>query len=760
MSETMVFDCDDSILLVPPKRASPDPAHERTPSLTSSLTSADSSDHHPTPPDTARSSRARSALSSPLKLSHHDGGELFLSPTSIALSPVDSTVSPLPRPPRAPRPNLNSRNSGHISTYDRKSQVRSASSTLLLRGSQSSIVLITEHPNVLASLLTYISFPEFHALCCTSKAMRRLLDELPLRDVVLNRFVPGYNLGSEQFRESSHEEIYVELKDLETLMLSQAIPLHIYSNSAAQTLSGVPISESCTRLQHFTDVHSRFVLLMRSRAPPLNLHSDSDDASFSRHGSDGLPQLTLPAPLAFEEEAEAPTAKTIEAKNHLQMVHEICPIATSATSGSASIHLYHKHDDATNAHVPRPLAKSLQKRIFALNAITGPVTGTDAVTYWEASLPAKSRDSICDEASQDPVEDPNRNEYLDQCVERFQEEIGAAYVARVHTLGRTRGYTVLATIKTVAPPDILLTNFVGLGVGTFAQAWIIVHGWESDIRHRWTARADTCQLQGTCATWNESALHVCEEQLVAANLWDWLNVGDVVCNLGFVPTPRRESLTDVHDMCDNVDESGKNVPSMGWMVFTGRNLLPLSIPALPGHIDGLQLPTPLYYVHLLPLPTLTTPASQTNPRFIFSIPPVAPGVELRLKAADLTLTCVTSCVGSPGTKGLAIAKVVRWCWVAKVDGSRLLGSLAPVGEGWCVDWVIEVEGTREGRDALVDAINGTAQNFNPNTDNMDVTREWEVVREKSIFGSRLWMRLVIAPLSSTDPTDELGRLEV
>ncbi|KAG8872493.1 hypothetical protein FRB97_007577 [Tulasnella sp. 331] len=506
--------------------------------------------------------------------------------------------------------------------------------------------------------------------------MRRLLDELPLRDVVLNRFVPGYNLGSEQFRESSHEEIYVELKDLETL-----------------------------------------------------------------------------------KRAISPTAKTIEAKNHLQMVHEICPIATSATSGSASIHLYHKHDDATNAHVPRPLAKSLQKRIFALNAITGPVTGTDAVTYWEASLPAKSRDSICDEASQDPVEDPNRNEYLDQCVERFQEEIGAAYVARVHTLGRTRGYTVLATIKTVAPPDILLTNFVGLGVGTFAQAWIIVHGWESDIRHRWTARADTCQLQGTCATWNESALHVCEEQLVAANLWDWLNVGDVVCNLGFVPTPRRESLTDVHDMCDNVDESGKNVPSMGWMVFTGRNLLPLSIPALPGHIDGLQLPTPLYYVHLLPLPTLTTPASQTNPRFIFSIPPVAPGVELRLKAADLTLTCVTSCVGSPGTKGLAIAKVVRWCWVAKVDGSRLLGSLAPVGEGWCVDWVIEVEGTREGRDALVDAINGTAQNFNPNTDNMDVTREWEVVREKSIFGSRLWMRLVIAPLSSTDPTDELGRLE-
>lgn len=230
MSETLAI---VQHVLSPPKSVWMNDDNPRTPSLTSSA-SADSSDHHATPPDTAALARPRSALS---KLMIDDDEEVS-SPISLESPDTAAEVATRPRPLRAQqppssflrvKPNAPSRttSSDHVDivsfTYDRQSlgarRSSTASSMFLLRGSQSQsfLVLLTEHPGVLASVISFMDFREFHAMCCTSKAMRRLLDEHALRDAVLSRFVSGYALGAARHCASNEEDVHVEIKDLEAL---------------------------------------------------------------------------------------------------------------------------------------------------------------------------------------------------------------------------------------------------------------------------------------------------------------------------------------------------------------------------------------------------------------------------------------------------------------------------------------------------------------------------------------------------------------
>lgn len=51
-----------------------------------------------------------------------------------------------------------------------------------------------------------------------------------------------------------------------------------------------------------------------------------------------------------------------------------------------------------------------------------------------------------------------------------------------------------------------------------------------------------------------------------------------------------------------------------------------------------------------------------------------------------------------------------------------------MGDGWLGDWVLEAEGTKEGRESLVWALSG-----------QDQAREWELIVEKS-SGGCIWLR--------------------
>jgi len=76
----------------------------------------------------------------------------------------------------------------------------------------------------------------------------------------------------------------------------------------------------------------------------------------------------------------------------------------------------------------------------------------------------------------------------------------------------------------------------------------------------------------------------------------------------------------------------------------------------------------------------------------------------------------------------------------------LTGGSSSVGDGWNVEWVVEAEGTKEGKAGLIMALD-------PSEDEVHDT-EWEIVREKCSPG-RLWMRLIVLP-PPTESTDSLG----
>ena len=57
------------------------------------------------------------------------------------------------------------------------------------------------------------------------------------------------------------------------------------------------------------------------------------------------------------------------------------------------------------------------------------------------------------------------------------------------------------------------------------------------------------------------------------------------------------------------------------------------------------------------------------------------------------------------------------------------GGEGEMGDGWFGEWILEGEGTREGKQVLLDALSGC---------DMGV-REWELVREKS-GGGKLWLK--------------------
>jgi len=284
------------------------------------------------------------------------------------------------------------------------------------------------------------------------------------------------------------------------------------------------------------------------------------------------------------------------------------------------------------------------------------------------------------------------------------------------------------------------------------------------------------------------SIEACERQLQESGLWEHLSTGDVVCNFGFIPTGeateeerdgerdeeregrgggvvRRASLVYPLSVAYNNNNNSLNTPPAPsspntnnnneferkkWLIFDGHSLVPYTPPDLLPLSEPLHLPTPFYYHHIMP--------AFSNPQFIISrLPPVLrSGKSLLLPSPPtsptehafphldssssspplastptptLTLLPTTSQMPSPQSPS-GHALVHRYAWTARVVRTRLPDE-GEVGEGWFGEWIVEYEGTKEGRRMLVDALKGK----------MMGKRVCEVVRERS-GGGRLWFRCV------------------
>lgn len=223
-----------------------------------------------------------------------------------------------------------------------------------------------------------------------------------------------------------------------------------------------------------------------------------------------------------------------------------------------------------------------------------------------------------------------------------------------------------------------------------------------------------------------------------------------------------------------------------WLLFNGYCLVHYIPPSPPPIENCITLPSPFYFAHILP--------QTTNPIYILSLPPLpktpsnspprsrlghglgyshghghnrnhslhysvnghhpSPSrssgssgsssghttfTDHHLQGLQLTLAHLPTRVSSPQSPlGFAVAK--KYMWLARIPNAGYTsvsvaaasgGAVMP-GDGWKGEWILEAEGTKEGRQNLVDALSAG--------ENGECKRGmWEVLREKSGKG-RLWMR--------------------
>jgi len=221
------------------------------------------------------------------------------------------------------------------------------------------------------------------------------------------------------------------------------------------------------------------------------------------------------------------------------------------------------------------------------------------------------------------------------------------------------------------------------------------------------AHAPVLRVFVPCTEFDEYSIAACEDQLINAGLWTHLSTGDIVCNLGYVPPPDAELASNGDAM------SGSRAV---WLLFNGTSLVPYSPPDPLPVDDVLTLPSPFYYSHILarfsnPIFTLDLashlpPPNQTRPRF--------------------SLTAVSAKVKSPHSPG-GFAMVKQYKWLASLRGPKV-----GVSSVWQTEWILEGEGTPEGRQGLEDLITGRERN---------VVCLWLIEREKC-SQSRIWFRLL------------------
>lgn len=253
-----------------------------------------------------------------------------------------------------------------------------------------------------------------------------------------------------------------------------------------------------------------------------------------------------------------------------------------------------------------------------------------------------------------------------------------------------------------------------------------------------------------CSELNDISITACEHQLTDAGLLSHLSEGDIVCNLGHMPedndSQQHSVVTDEASMRSQPSSFfNENTPDDTiWLIYDGLGLVQYSpIVEPPPLKDALTLVTPYYYSHILPNsahPFFTLDLYSRLSRFRGSFdgigglafsPPTMPRFELILMLMK---------VRSPKSpEGYAIVK--RYKWVATIKGMKDVFSSSPeVGIGWLTDeWALEVDGTFEGRRMLESLLYPPGAHAAGNWAQGDWV--WEVDRQKS-HPNMTWFRFV------------------
>ncbi|KAG6900614.1 hypothetical protein C0993_007837 [Termitomyces sp. T159_Od127] len=563
-----------------------------------------------------------------------------------------------------------------------------------------SLVGILEQPSVLRRLVSYLDWPSFHAILSTSCDSRKLFLDPAFRHSVLARFVPGYDT----FQDSGVSKLEGNLLSVDLYQL------HLF----------FPYIDKSEHLIALTQAHSRFVLLLQSLVytsqnpvfPPECQHVMYP--TVSEKLTSPIPELTSPAPLSYKASVPPPPQrKSPLSKSKLK-------ILSSST---------------------RRLSKSLFKPPQLPPPVDEPLALRAYSSAWKRPLLYRYPSEINSQSSSDNDLVPPRRRYVPSTPTSTNSQ---------SSLSRSSTPTPPTSHSSPSPPPSRLR--LALSSLSVSSPYDFVHALSP-------ARAPVLRSYVPCAAPQSLPQTIirCEEQLIQADLWTHLSVGDIVANLGHVP------LSDEPEKPVNVSDKNKRSslqhpqppPPTHWLIFNGTFLVPFSSqPGAPIPVDdALTLPSPFYYTHILPRTANPIFSLRRMPRFSTVIPSKANDMTYEEMAepaeGDIPMRLVYLPTHVPITQGSGIALIKRYKWLARVFVNAPRDGELDLGQGWQGEWIVEGEGTKEGREALIDWLlgRGRAQGLprverkgkEREQDRMEIEWEWELVRERC-RKDRMWFK--------------------
>ena len=474
--------------------------------------------------------------------------------------------------------------------------------------------------------------------------------------------------------------------------MSTRVPLHRYPMRALQMLSASTphATEQYDISQELTSLalaHSRFVLLLQSLVHSTAIPTSQEPAEFRslkvRH-STSLRELTFPAPLFIANEKQDtplvtdfyPPSSFNDHGLHFSTAPRLGRSANSSSSSGSGGYDTTNYFGRTPPNSPllrsfdRYPTRKIRKSIFGRSKVQPPPPSEPRSLKFYSMGWRRHVQS----ASDDEFTPPRR---------RFTS-MNVSSDSSLNSQSNQRD-SIGSMISSSSPHDLQLAMS--------------------------RTRAPILRVFVPCSDMDQDSIIACEDQLVDSGLWDHLSTGDVVCNLGYIPPDTDDSGSDPDDPERDSSTSRK------WLLFNGYALIPFAPPEPPPVDDPLTLPSPFYYSHIVPL--------HANQIYDIMLPPSDFS-----EVPQLTLVYTSTKVKGPS----GYYSVKKYMWVAKVTrfaraNLARFGEGEAIGEGWKGEWVLEGEGTSEGKQVLIDCIQGCETE----------KRKWEFIREKSGRG-RIWIK--------------------
>ncbi|KAG6812978.1 hypothetical protein H0H92_015097 [Tricholoma furcatifolium] len=529
-------------------------------------------------------------------------------------------------------------------------------------------------------------------------------------------------------------------------MISQHVPVHTYPTHALRFLFSVaPFDLQSERLVALSQAHSLFVLLLQSlvySSQNLVIPPESSHPSRTEKLPPSIPELTSPAPLSYKAPPSTITRSPL-AKSKLKFL-------------SSSTRRLSKGFFAASKPPPLPLAEPSALRAYS--------------STWRRH----SRHTSGTYAQSDSDNDlaPPRRHY-----------VSSTPTSATHSqssLSRSSTPTPPTSNSSPSPPPSRIR--FPLSPLSAPTPHDLIHALSP-------TRAPVLRTYVPCTAPSSSQETIirCEEQLINAQLWPHLSIGDIVVNLGHVPMSDEpeKPLPKVPDNNSNRTTSSslrRSVlhsppPPVGnWLLFNGTFLVPFtSTLGAPVPVpDALTLPSPFYYTHVLPRPTNPVFVIRWMPRFAIVPTPPSPShpspspireEKAELEEADIPMRLVRLPARVSTTQGSGVALVRRYKWLARVFvlAPRCERGEQEIGLGWQGEWIVEGEGTKEGRDMLLDFLlgRGRAQaharmkGTGKGREVEQVEWEWELVRERC-KKHRKWFKLLDVRIAGEDGSETVA----